>query len=61
MKVLLLIWIFVSGYDVGGPPVEVDTVEQCRDLAMQFVTGPAPEGASAHGAGCIVVNRDEKI
>lgn len=34
MKVLLVLWLIVGGQDIGGPPVEVPSMQECEARSL---------------------------
>lgn len=53
MKVFLLLWLIVGGVDHGPPPIEVETMAECRDVAAEYVARGAPSGVDVMRVGCV--------
>ena len=53
MKVFLLLWLIVGGEDIGPPPIEVETMAECRAIAAEYVAKGTPKGVDIMRVGCV--------
>ena len=53
MKVFLLLWLIVGGIDHGPPPIEVETMAECRAVAAEYVAKGPPAGVDIMRVGCV--------
>ncbi len=53
MKVFLLLWLIVGGIDHGPPPIEVETMAECRAVAAEYVAKGPPNGVDIMRVGCV--------
>ena len=53
MKVFLVLWMVVGGQDIGGPPVEVASMQECEARAAKMREIGVPDGAELMRIGCV--------
>ena len=53
MKVFIVLWLIVNGHDMGGPPVEVPTMQECEARVAEIRKMQVPEGADLIRVGCV--------
>ena len=53
MKVFIVLWLIVNGQDMGGPPVEVPTMQECEARVAEIRKMQVPEGADLVRVGCV--------
>ncbi len=53
MKVFLVLWLIIGGHDVGGPPVEVASMQECEARATKMRAIGIPDGAELMRVGCV--------
>lgn len=53
MKVFLVLWLVVGGQDIGGPPVEMPSMQECEARAEKMRVIGVPEGAEIVRIGCV--------
>lgn len=60
MKIFLVLWLIVGGQDIGGPPVEVPSLQECEARAERMRAIGVPDGAQLVRVGCVTEQmRDE--
>ncbi len=57
MKVFLVLWLIVGGQDIGGPPVEVPSMQECETRAARIRDIGIPDGAELVRIGCVTETR----
>lgn len=53
MKVFLIMWLIVSGEDIGGGPIEMSDLQACEQRAAEIIAMPFPQGATVIRVGCV--------
>lgn len=53
MKVFLLLWLIAGGVDHGPPPIEVETMAECRSVAAEYVAKGPPAGVDIMRVGSV--------
>lgn len=60
MKVFIVLWLIVNGQDMGGPPVEVATMQECEARVAEIRAMPVPDGAELVRVGCVTEKRADE-
>lgn len=59
MKVFIVLWLIVNGQDMGGPAVEVGSMQECEARVAEIRALPVPDGAELVRVGCVTEKRAE--
>lgn len=53
MQVFFVLWLIVAGVDHGPPPIAMDSLDQCKELAHEYVQKGPPDGVDLMRVGCV--------
>lgn len=60
MKIFLLIYLIVNGVDMGPPPIEVESIDECQKIASEYLSKGPPDGVDIMRVGCVQEVSHEK-
>ena len=60
MKVFIVLWLIVNGQDVGGPAVEVPSMQECEARVAEIRAMPVPDGAELIRVGCVTEKKADE-
>jgi len=52
-KTFLVVWLFINGVDVGGPPREAPSLEACRKASENLMKTQVPDGVDFFAVACV--------